>query len=62
MTDYSQDQSITNEELRARIETLEGYVTEIGNVLHDIIERLHGIPYPPECPPMCPRENEIESS
>jgi len=61
MTDYSQNQSTSDEELRARIETLEGHVKEIGHTLYELIEQLHEIG-PGDCPPMCPRSEEQESS
>jgi len=61
MPDNSQNQNISNEELNARIETLEGHVEEIGHTLYELIEQLHGIG-PGDCPPMCPRPEEPELS
>jgi len=61
MTDYSQDQSITNEELRARIETLESTVSEVCYTLYELIEHLRGTK-PPPCPPICDRTEELEAS
>lgn len=63
MTDYSQNQNTSNEELISRIETLEAHVTEIGYVLYDVLEGLRGIPPGPDrCPPICNRADEQETS
>jgi len=61
MPDNSQNQNISNEELSARIATLEGYVEELGHTLYELIEKLHGI-NPGDCPPICARATEMKTS
>lgn len=61
MSEYSQDENISKEELRARIETLESTVSEVCYTLYELIAHLRGTK-PPECPPICARSDEQESS
>lgn len=63
MPNNSQNQNTSNEELSARIATLEDHVKELGYVLYDVVEGFRGISSGDHrCPPMCKRETEEEAS
>ena len=64
----SQNQTVSNKDLKERIEKLESTVKEVCYTLYELMEHLHGmqsteqlrtIPWPPLCPPICPRQKKV---
>lgn len=64
--DYSQNENVSDKDLRERIEKLERTVNEVCYTLYDLIQHLRGMKSteqlrampPPECPPICARPDK----